>query len=149
VGTLTAERTVEIDAPLKRCYEIVADLESTPEWQDSMISIEVLERDREGRPTLCEIRSDAKVRQVTSQYRFAHHPPDRMTWDQEKGELKSLTGEWKLEDLGGDRTRATYRLEADPGRVLGLLLRGPVVGMVKDFLTKDAAEGLKRAAESG
>jgi uncharacterized membrane protein len=149
VGTLTAERTVEIDAPLKRCYEIVADLESTPEWQDSMISIEVLERDREGRPTLCEIRSDAKVRQVTSQYRFAHHPPDRMTWDQEKGELKSLTGEWKLEELGGDRTRATYRLEADPGRVLGLLLRGPVVGMVKDFLTKDAAEGLKRAAESG
>jgi uncharacterized membrane protein len=149
VGTLTAERTVEIDAPLKRCYEIVADLESTPEWQDSMISIEVLERDREGRPTLCEIRSDAKVRQVTSQYRFAHHPPDRMTWDQEKGELRSLTGEWKLEELGGDRTRATYRLEADPGRVLGLLLRGPVVGMVKDFLTKDAAEGLKRAAESG
>jgi uncharacterized membrane protein len=149
VGTIRAERTVEIEAPLERCYEIVADLEATPEWQDSMLSIEVLERDREDRPTLCEIRSDAKVRQVTSHYRFAHHPPDRMTWEQEKGDLKSLTGEWKLEDLGGERTRAVYRLEADPGRVLGLLLRGPVEGKVKEFLTKDAAEGLKRAAEAG
>jgi uncharacterized membrane protein len=149
VGTLTAERTVQIDAPLERCYEIVADLESTPEWQDSMIAIEVLERDRQQRPTLCEITSDAKVRQVKSQYRFAHHPPDRMSWEQEKGELKALTGEWRLEDLGEGRTRAIYHLEADPGRVLGLLLRGPVEGKVKEFLTKDAAEGLKRAAESG
>ena len=114
-----------------------------------MIAIEVLERDRQQRPTLCEITSDAKVRQVKSQYRFAHHPPDRMSWEQEKGELKSLTGEWRLEDLGEGRTRAIYHLEADPGRILGLLLRGPVEGKVKEFLTKDAAEGLKRAAESG
>ena len=42
MGMLTAERTVEIEAPLERCYELVADLESTPDWQASMISIEVL-----------------------------------------------------------------------------------------------------------
>jgi ribosome-associated toxin RatA of RatAB toxin-antitoxin module len=149
MGTLTAERKVEIDAPLARCYEIVADLESTPEWQESMVALEVLERDRQDRATLCEITSDAKVRKVKSQYRFDYHPPDRMTWDQEKGDLKSLTGEWKLEDLGEGRTRATYHLEADPGRVLGLLLRGPVEGKVKEFLTKDAVEGLKQKAESG
>ena len=149
MGMLTAERTVEIDAPLERCYEIIADLESTPDWQESMISIEVLERDREKRPTLCEIVSDARVRQVTSEIRFAHHPPDGMTWEQEKGDTKSLVGSWKLEDLGDGRTRAMYALEADPGRILGLLLRGPVEGKVKEFLTKDAAEGLKKAAEGG
>ena len=149
MGTLTAERTVEIDAPLERCYEIIADLESTPDWQESMISLEVLERDREGRPTLCEIVSDARVRQVTSEIRFAHHPPDGMTWEQEKGDTKSLVGSWQLEDLGDGRTKAIYALEADPGRILGLLLRGPVEGKVKEFLTKDAAEGLKKAAEGG
>ena len=149
MGTLTAERTVEIDAPLDRCYGIISDLESTPDWQESMISLEVLERDREGRPTLCEIVSDAKVRQVTSEIRFAHHPPDRMTWEQEKGDTKSLVGSWSLEDLGDGRTKAVYALEADPGRILGLLLRGPVEGKVKEFLTKDAAEGLKQAAEGG
>ena len=149
MGTLTAERRVEIEAPLERCYEIIADLESTPDWQESMISLEALERDREGRPTLCRIVSDAKVRQVTSELRFAHRPPDGMTWEQEKGDVKSLHGSWKLEDLGDGRTRAIYSLEADPGRMLGLLLRGPVEGKVKEFLTKDAAEGLKRAAEGG
>jgi ribosome-associated toxin RatA of RatAB toxin-antitoxin module len=149
MGTLTAERSVEIEAPLERCYEIVADLESTPDWQDSMIALEVLERDGRDRPTLCEITSDAKVRHVKSRYRFAHLPPDRMTWEQEKGDLKWLTGEWKLEDLGESRTRATYRIEGDPGRILGLLLRGPVEAKVSEFLTKDSTEGLKRAAESG
>jgi uncharacterized membrane protein len=149
MGILTAERSVEIEAPLERCYEIVADLESTPEWQDSMISIEVLERDSKDRPTLCEIKSDAKVRHVTNRMRFAHHPPDRMTWEQEKGDLKWLVGSWQLEDLGQNRTRATYSLEGDPGRMLGLLLRGPIEGKVKEFLTKDSVEGLKRAAESG
>jgi uncharacterized membrane protein len=149
VGELRAERSVEIEAPLERCFEIVSDLESTPDWQDSMISIEVLERDSERRPTLCEIVSDAKIRQVTSELRFAHHPPDSMTWEQEKGDMKWLNGSWTLEDLGEGRTRATYSLVGDPGRMLGLLLRGPVEGKVKEFLTKDAAEGLKQAAESG
>ena len=74
-----------------------------------------------------------------------------MRWEQEKGEkLKKLHGWWKLESLGEERTRATYALRADPGMVLGIpLLRGPVEGKVKEFLTKDAAEGLKRQAEGG
>jgi uncharacterized membrane protein len=149
MGVLEASRTVEIEAPLERCYELVADLENTPEWQRSMISLEVLERDRDGRPTLCEIVSDAKVRQVTTEMRFAHHPPDGLTWEQEKGDLKSLNGEWKLTDLGDGRTRADYSLVGDPGRMLGLILRGPVEGKVKEFLTKDVTDGLKQAAERG
>jgi len=59
-----------------------------------------------------------------------------------------LVGWWKLEDLGGDRTRATYALEVDPGRMLGMLIRGPVEGQVREFLLGNAADGLKRTAES-
>ncbi len=33
--------------------------------------------------------------------------------------------------------------------MLGLLLRGPVEGKVKEYLTKSAAEGLKEHAEKG
>ena len=147
MGMLEADRTVEIEAPLARCYEIVSDLDSTPDWQDSMISLEVLERDGEGRATLVETVSNAKVKEVTSRISFSYHPPDEMRWEQEKGELKSLRGSWKLESLAEDHTRATYSLRADPGMMLGMLLRGPVEGKVKEFLTKDAAEGLKRQAE--
>jgi len=35
-----------------------------------------------------------------------------------------LDAVWKLEDLGNGRTRASYRLDADPGRVLGLIIAG-------------------------
>jgi hypothetical protein len=146
---LEADRSVEIEAALARCYEIISDLDTTPDWQESMLSLEVLERDGEGRAILVETVSDAKVKQVTSRISFTYHPPDEMRWEQEKGELKKLHGWWKLEPLDEERTRATYALRADPGMVLGMLLRGPVEGKVKEWLTKDAAEGLKRQAEGG
>lgn len=150
MGILKAERTVEIDAPIDRCYEIIVDLDSTPEWQETMVSLEVLDRDGQGRAKRVEVVSDAKVKQVTSILRFDYPAgSDRLTWEQEKGELKWLNGEWRLEDLGDNRTGATYALEADTGRMLGMLIRGPVEGKVKELLTKDAAEGLKRRAEAG
>ena len=144
---LKAERTVEINAPKSKCFEIICDLESTPEWQHAMIDSDVLEKDSDGRAALVEVVSDAKVKHVTSKIAFKYQPEDGMTWEQKKGELKWLKGYWKLEDLGDGRTSATYGLEADTGRVLGLLIRGPVQDKVKDWLTNDAAEGLKKYAE--
>ena len=97
--------------------------------------------------TLAETESDAKVKTVRSTLRFSYEEPTAIRWVQEKGETKSLTGSWTFVDLGGGRTRATYALDADPGRVLGMLLRGPAAGKVRDFLLGDAAEGLKQRAE--
>jgi len=148
MGILKAERTVEIEASRSRCYEIIADLERTPEWQESMKELHVLETDGEGRASLVEVKSDAKVRDVTSRLLFAYQPEEGMTWEQQKGDLKWLNGKWVLEDLGDGRTRATYALEADTGRLLGLLIKGPVADKLKEWLTKDAAEGLKAEAES-
>ncbi|MEX0621293.1 MAG: SRPBCC family protein [Solirubrobacterales bacterium] len=149
MGILKASSTVEVDAPTARCYEIIADLENTPKWQETMVSAEVLKKDSEGRAALVEIKSDAKVRTVTSRIAFEYQPETGMTWEQKKGDMKWLTGSWKLEDLGDGRTRATYGLEADSGRMLGLLLKGPVEDRVKDWLTKDATYGLKKFAEAG
>lgn len=147
MGILEASRTVEIDAPKSECYAIISDLPSTPEWQESMISIDVLETDSEGRASLVEIKSDGKVKEISSRIAFEYQPEDGMTWDQKKGDLKSLIGSWKLEDLGDGRTRATYALKGDTGRMLGLLIKGPVQDKLKEWLTKDAAEGLKARAE--
>ena len=147
MGILKAERTVEVNATKERCYEIISDLENTPKWQEAMVSAEVLETDSEGRPSLVEIKSDAKVREVTSHLAFEYQPEDGMTWEQKKGDLKWLKGKWLLTDLGDGTTSATYSLEADTGRMLGLLIKGPVQDKVKDMLTKDATDGLKKYAE--
>jgi uncharacterized membrane protein len=145
---ITGDRSVEIDAPIERCFDIAADIEGAPKWQGSLKDVEVLSRDGDGRPEVVETESDAKVRTVKTRLRFSYQQPTRIEWVQEKGDVKSLRGWWALEDLGEGRTRATYALEVDPGRMLGMLLRGPVEGQVKNFLLGGAAEGLKQEAES-
>ena len=149
MASIGGERTVEIDAPIERCYAIAADIDNAPSWQGSLRSVEVLERDAEGRAVLVNTRSDAKVKEIRTRLRFSFEPPASIRWVQEKGDMSALEGAWQLEDLGDDRTRATYALAADPGRVLGMLLRGPAQDRIRDFLLGDAAEGLKRRAEHG
>jgi uncharacterized membrane protein len=148
MGHIKGDRTVEIDAPIERCYEIAADVENATEWQGSLKDVEVLERDGDRRPVLVETESDAKVKSVRAVLRFSYEPPTGIRWVQEKGDTKSLNGWWSFEDLGDGRTRATYGLDADPGRMLGLLLRGPAESRVRDFLLGNAAEGLKQKAEA-
>jgi uncharacterized membrane protein len=148
MGVIKGDRSVEIDAPIERCYEIAADVENATEWQGSLKDVEVLERDGERRPALVETESDAKVKSVRAVLRFSYEPPTAIRWVQEKGDTKALVGSWAFEDLGGGRTRATYALEADPGRMLGMLLRGPAESRVRDFLLGNAAEGLKQRAEA-
>jgi uncharacterized membrane protein len=146
---IRGERTVEIDAPLERVFEIAADIEHAPEWQESLKDVEVIERDTDGRATRVDTESDASVRTIRSRMTFAYDPPTSITWAQERGDVKAMNGWWQLEDLGEGRTRATYGLDVDPGRMLGLLLRGPVEGKVRDYLVGGAAEGLKGRAEAG
>ena len=93
--------------------------------------------------------TDAKVRRITTRVRFRYDPPHKVEWEQEKGDLKSLVGSWELEDLGDGRTRATYRLDGDPGRVLGMLIRGPVEDRLRQLLVTERPGELKRRLTPG
>ena len=148
MGNIIGERSVEIDAPIERCFAIASDIDKAPEWQGSLKDVEVLERHADKRAALVETESDAKVKTVKALLRFSYEEPTAILWVQEKGDTKSLQGWWSFEDLGDGRTRATYGLEADPGRMLGMLLRGPAESLVRDFLLGNAAEGLKEKAEA-
>jgi carbon monoxide dehydrogenase subunit G len=139
----------EINAPLDQVWPVVADVLSAPDWQGGLVDMEALERDDEGRPTLVETENDIKVRHVKTQVRFAYDPPTRLSWVQEKGDLKSVEGSWTLEDLGDGRTRATYTLDSDPGRVLGMLIRGPVEAAVRAMLVNARPGELKKRVEGG
>jgi uncharacterized membrane protein len=149
VGKIEASYTVEIEAPMERVYEIAADIPSSVGWTPSVEGVDVIEKHPDGSTKLAEIEANAVVKKTKSVIRYDYDPPDRISWEQESGYVKSLTGDWKLVAIDDRRTRATYSLIADPGRMLGMLLRGPVEGKVKEFLTKGAAEGLKEQAESG
>jgi carbon monoxide dehydrogenase subunit G len=139
----------EIDAPLDEVWAVVEDVLAAPEWQGGLVAIRALEHDAENRPTLVETENDIKVRTVKTQVRFGYEAPTRLSWVQEKGDLKSVEGSWTLEDLGGGRTRATYTLDSDPGRMLGMLIRGPVEAAVRAMLVNARPGELKSRVERG
>ena len=146
---MTGSASADIDAPLDQVWDVVEDVLTAPEWQGGLDAMRALETDAEGRPALVETETDIKVRKIKTKVRFAYDAPTRLSWSQEKGDLKSLDGSWTLEDLGDGRTRATYSLDGDPGRVLGMLIRGPVEDGLRRVLVNARPGELKERIESG
>jgi uncharacterized membrane protein len=148
MGTIGGSASTEIEAPIDAVYAIAADVEGSPRWQPEIKVAECLERSKAGEQTLVHMETDAKVRTLGSEIRFGYEQPTLISWAQEEGDLKSVEGSWELEDLGGGRTRATYRLEVDLGRMLGMVIRGPLVGVLRGQLIDSMPEKLKRFAEA-
>lgn len=148
MGTVGGSASIEIEAPIDEVYAVAADVEGSPRWQPEIKDAECVERDGEGNQVLVHMVTDAKVRRLGSDIRFSYERPGRISWVQEDGDLKSVEGSWELEDIGGGRTRAVYSLEVDLGRALGLLIRGPLVGVLRGQLVDTMPEKLKRFMES-
>src|ERR1700693_2871352 len=147
MANLGGSASSEIDAPLKDVWAIVEDVLSAPDWQGGLDAMTALGRDGDGRPVLVETESDIKIRRVKARVRFDYAGPTRLSWTQEQGEMKSVDGSWELEDLGGDRTRATYNLNVDPGRLLGMLIKGPVEAATRAIFVNGRPGELKRLIE--
>jgi carbon monoxide dehydrogenase subunit G len=149
MGHLDGSASAEIEAPLQDVWAVVEDVLSAPDWQGGLVAIAPLEHDATGRPTLVETENDIKVKHVKTEVRFRYDGPTRLSWTQEKGDMKSVEGSWTLEDLGDGRTRATYTLDSDPGRVLGMLIRGPVEAAIRGMLVNARPDELKTRVEGG
>jgi uncharacterized membrane protein len=134
MGHLGGEASVELDVAIEEVWAVVADVETAPSWQDGLDSMNVLDRHDDGRVARAESITDAKVKTVKSIVSFTYDEPSRVAWRQEKGDLKAVEGSWSLEDLGSGRTRATYALNGDPGRMLSMAIRGPVEGRLREIL---------------
>ncbi len=151
MADISGSHSLEIDAPVEVCFDIAADVERAPEWQGAMRSAEALEYDDEGRPTLVDTELDSGVTKNRMLLRFAYDEPHGMTWTRESGDLKSLEGSWRFEDLGDGRTHATYSLDIGLPRALALLrkgIKGPAEQKVRELLAHRPVEGLKQRAES-
>lgn len=147
MSKVSGSASIEIEAPIAAVYEAAADVEASPRWQPEIKAAECLERDRDGNQVLVHMETDAKVRRLGSDIRFSYEEPGRISWVQEDGDLKAVEGSWELEGLGDGRTRVTYWLEVDLGRTLGLLIRGPLVGVLRGQLVDTMPEKLKRFVE--
>jgi ribosome-associated toxin RatA of RatAB toxin-antitoxin module len=136
-------RTIEIDAPPERCYALMTDYGRIPSWQGAVRSIDVLERDEQGRGSVLAYEVDAKVRVVRYRLRQIYDEPHRLASEYLGGDFRDFSGEWRFLSAGERRTRAELDLRIDPGR----FVPGPVRGAIADAVMKRALRDLKREAE--
>lgn len=112
-------------APPERCFAVVADVERYPQWAADIKSVEVLERDGEGRATVVAFRAAAFGR--STRYRLAYdysRAPAELTWYQVQGDITSqLEGAYRFEPTEDGDTEVTYQLAA--------ALTVPIPGFVK------------------
>jgi uncharacterized protein YndB with AHSA1/START domain len=149
MGHLNGSASIVIDAPVEEVWAVLQDVLAAPEWQGGLEDVTALEHDADGRPTLVDTESDIKVSRVKSRDRIRYKAPTDLSWTQEEGDLKSVEAVWALEDLGSGRTRVSYRLDVDPGGVLGLVIRGPVEAAMRAIFVNGRPGELKRRVEGG
>jgi ribosome-associated toxin RatA of RatAB toxin-antitoxin module len=145
---LAGEGNVEVRADAHECYTLVCAMDRYPEWQSQVRSVTVHGRDDEDRPVDVEWVSDARVKDLRYRLAYVHEPPHRLSFTYLEGDVKDLSGEYRFEALDSGLTRATYALRVDPGRRLGLLLRGPLADKVRDYVLNGTLSELKSTLES-
>lgn len=149
MGKIGGDASTEIAASIEAIYAVAADPEGAPRWQPEIEVAECLERDAAGGQLRVRIETETPIKRLTSILVYSYESPTRISWHQEDGDLKSVTGSWELRELGDERTAATYELEVDPGRILGMALRGPVVGVLRGKLVDSMPGKLKAFVERG
>lgn len=140
--------SVEINAPIDEVFAVAADVEGSPRWQPEIKSATATERGPGGEQTYVRTQVDGKVKTLKSDLRFTYAGPGAMSWEQEEGDLKAVRGSWAFEDLGEGRTKATYTLYVDFGRKLGMVIRGPIVDVLRGQLCDSMPGKLKKFMET-
>jgi ribosome-associated toxin RatA of RatAB toxin-antitoxin module len=137
-------RAAEIDAPPQACFEALTDFESLPAWQAAVCEVRVLERDAAGRGAIVEYVVDARFRLVRYRLRQLYEPPRVVACEYLGGDFRDFSGEWRLEAIGGHRTRAELELAIDPGR----FVPGPLRAAIADAVMRRSLRDLKRHVEA-
>ena len=140
-----ASSTITIDAPVDRVLEVIADIDSYPEWTGQIKSAEVVDTGADGRPKQARFVMDAGV--LKDEYTLEYDWSDTgVDWKLvgKSSVQKSQVGSYALADAGG-KTEVTYRLAVD--------ISMPMLGMFKrkaeKMIMDSALKELKKRVESG
>lgn len=112
--TESTVQSIEIDAPAMACFEVAADIESYPEWAAGVKSVEILERDAEGRAQRAAFVLEGFVKEVSYELVYDYDPPDRMSWRADPSpDIEMLEGSYAFTESDGV-TEVVYALSVLP-----------------------------------
>lgn len=111
-----AEHSIEVDVTPEQFWEIISDYPRLPEFIPEIDSIRVERWD--GRVALVHYTT-VMVKRIHYTLELTHHSKRDVRFHMVKGDvIKDIKGFWRLEDLPGGRTRATYHIELSVGRLV-------------------------------
>jgi ribosome-associated toxin RatA of RatAB toxin-antitoxin module len=148
MGSISGSASTEIEAAIAAVYSVAADGEGAIRWQQEIQVAECVLRDAEGNQLTVRMETETPIKRLTSVLNYSYEAPTSISWTQIEGDLKSVVGSWSLEELDGSLTRVTYNLEVDPGRLLGMAIRGPITDALRGKMVDSMPGKLKAFIEN-
>ncbi|ATB38954.1 cyclase/dehydrase [Cystobacter fuscus] len=137
-----ASRTIVINAPPEKLFDVIAQYEKYPEFLSEVKKIRVLERKDNTLKVQYEVDVIKTIRYTIL---VTEERPKRMSWTFVEGEvMKDNKGSWVLEPDGEGRTKATYTVEL----ALGPLVPKAIVNALTETSLPKMLESFKRRAEA-
>jgi len=106
-----------VNAPIEKFFEVIADVDSYPEFIPEMKSIKVISMsDTDG-----EVKYDLKIMGFSVSYtlKLQKTAPTELSWTFVKGtKMKDNTGHWKLTKIDDNTTEAEYKVELKLGALV-------------------------------
>ncbi len=119
-----ATEVIAVNASPDLCWNVVADVESYPQWANDIKEVRVLSSDQKGRPSEVLFRAAAYGRSTSYTLKYDYSKaPGELSWIQTAGDLTNkLDGRYIFSGDTGSTT-VTYELTAE--------LKIPLPGFVK------------------
>jgi len=144
MGRIEASASADINAPLAFVFAVASNVERVREWQPGLLAAVVLDRDRLGQAR----RVRVETAHGAATLRFTYRDSISISWHQEEGDAAHFSGSWRFSSAAGGITRATYEVELDFGRALGLLVAGPVKAALRERIVDVMPLRLKQRVET-
>lgn len=111
----SATQQTTIDASPERCYAVVVDFASYPEWAKDVKEAVIVSTDDEGRATEVEFRASALGR--STHYTLAYDysaAPQSLSWSMVKGDImRAIDGAYHFHPSANGGTEVRYDLSIE------------------------------------
>jgi ribosome-associated toxin RatA of RatAB toxin-antitoxin module len=136
--------SIEVSAAPAQVFAVASDLESYHKWATGVKEVEVLEKDKKGRPLRARFVVDGMIKEITYVLKYTYDEPNSMSWVAEPGpDLKQLEGSYVFNDAGDGRTEVVYGLKVEPSFTIPGFLRR----QAEKQLVGTALRGLRKRVE--
>jgi len=132
----TVVQSIEIDAPIQSCFDVICDFANYPKFLDGMKKVKVLKQTKE--KAQVEFTLDL-FKRITYTLDMDMDAPGSVTWTLADADLmKKNDGAWTLTQKSPKKTIAEYKIDIDftiwvPGPIADFLINSSVPATLESF----------------